>query len=731
MISNRLSTRSSFRWLLLAVALFGGYYSLAIVGLKLAVLDYTAALLWPAAGFAVGFLYRFGLHFAVIVAAAAFTINFPHQQWPIALGIGLGNASGMALCAAALRRTGDTMRFEHLRGARIFLFVAILTMPVGALNSAIWLYGAGRIGADQFAESFFFWYLGDLAGVLMVAPFILAWPASVAATKTASFRIVLLVLIASCSFLYLGFVPLGTWLIALAFVPFLTTIRVAATSGAGAASMHLSILLVFVVYSLLQGTGPSQFLSPESRIFGAWGFLMALAVGVLMTAGIINERKTTMKLMEVGEASYKALVEDNPALICRFHRDGRLGFANETFRRQMGLETGHTACADFYQVSGLSVVSDFLDRLEHMQANDPAVMVDCLFRGRWYRWSARAVSESSGVGMEFHAVGLDVTDQVRSETERRRIEGQAVQTQKFESVGLIAGGIAHEFNNLFTTVIGNAELAEQMLPASSEIAPMLQDVRKSAQRAAELTQQLLNYSGRNTHERGLVDLSEVVRSVRNLLGVAVPKRCRFEIDLAENLPLVEGDDGRLRQLLMSLVSNAGEAADETNGTVTLQTRLVYFNPAHDPRWKVRGPASKGWHVLLQIDDAGTGMKPGVLARIFEPFFTTKVPGRGLGLAAVLRIVHDHGGGIGVCSREGRGTSIRVIFPARDHIDTEPDNQAVHALNCSYCGTLDSTADETPPEGYAALPPYASLGEHPQTGWSSHVRSRSQKIKLNG
>ena len=301
---------------------------------------------------------------------------------------------------------------------------------------------------------------------------------------------------------------------------------------------------------------------------------------------------------------------------------------------------------------------------------------------------------------------------------------QLTESQRLATIGTIAAVIAHEFNNLLTAVLGNAELAEMILPPGSEVLPLLADVRIGARRAAELSQQLLNYSIRGTRPSGPLDLSEAIRGVRDLLGVAVSRRCPLHIDLAEGLPLIAADESRIRQLLTSVVSNAGEAASDTGGAVTLRTRCVFHTPGEGP--PIHGELARGWHVLVQIDDRGSGMSPEARRRVFEPFFSTKFPGRGLGLAAVLGIMLDHGGGIRVCSTEGCGTSVSMFFPPLDPAATglgRPENAPAHDPDCRFCEPSGVVSDACA----VARPPLPWCGLA-RTGWSSSVRSQSRRLK---
>lgn len=259
----------------------------------------------------------------------------------------------------------------------------------------------------------------------------------------------------------------------------------------------------------------------------------------------------------------------------------------------------------------------------------------------------------------------DVTARREREDEQRRLKRQLQDAQKLESLGILAGGIAHDFNNILTAVLGNASLALEMLPADSEVRPLIESVDHAAQRAAELTNQMLAYSGRGRFIVGPVDLSGVVREMAPLLESSIGKRVRLELDLLARLPAANADVTQIRQVALNLITNAAEALDDAPGTVTVRTGVVGAGAGADVRTSTGVPGTE--YVYLEVQDTGCGMDQETQAKIFDPFFTTKFTGRGLGLAAVAGIVRAHGGDIQVRSSPGGGSTFRVLFPASTEV----------------------------------------------------------------
>ena len=235
---------------------------------------------------------------------------------------------------------------------------------------------------------------------------------------------------------------------------------------------------------------------------------------------------------------------------------------------------------------------------------------------------------------------------VRDMTDRRRLEEQFRESQKFETIGTLAGGVAHDFNNLLTSIMGNASLVLDALPGSNAHRQKLEDIVRAGQRAAELTHQLLAYSGKGRHFMQKVELSSLIERVETLIEATVPRRVSLEVRLERGLPRIDADPNQVQQVVLNLVSNAAEAIDDASGTIFITTG-----------------ADPSGYVYLEVQDSGCGMDTLTRTRMFDPFFTTKFTGRGLGLAAVAGIARSHKANIQVQSTPGKGSTFRVSFPA--------------------------------------------------------------------
>ncbi len=254
----------------------------------------------------------------------------------------------------------------------------------------------------------------------------------------------------------------------------------------------------------------------------------------------------------------------------------------------------------------------------------------------------------------------DITDRRRAEEERRRLDAQMVHTQKMESLGLMAGGVAHDFNNLLASVLGNASLAVLRLPADSPARPLLREIENAAQRASELTQQLLAYSGKGKFHIQPLSLDAMVREMTSLLHTVVSKKATFQLDLQP--AAIEGDPTQIRQIVMNLITNASDALEGRSGIIAISTRSRQMERDELHSTFVQHELPAGPYACLTVADTGCGMTPETMSRMFEPFFTTKFTGRGLGLAAVVGIVRGHRGALHVDSAPGRGTTMQLYFP---------------------------------------------------------------------
>jgi len=253
---------------------------------------------------------------------------------------------------------------------------------------------------------------------------------------------------------------------------------------------------------------------------------------------------------------------------------------------------------------------------------------------------------------------------VRDNTERRKFEAHLEQTQKLESLGLLAGGIAHDFHNLLAGIMINASVRLAELDKDDATAPYLREILRSSERASVLTRQMLDYAGKGRFVAEHTDLNELITDISVLVRSTLPKRVELTVSLTDDSAYVDGDPGQIQQLIMNLLINAGEAIPEGRpGAVTLRTEVRDFTADELRQYSASLQPEPGKYCVIVITDNGSGMDETTRFRMFDPFFTTKFTGRGLGLAAALGIIKRHHGAIRVDSEVGRGTSFHVLFPA--------------------------------------------------------------------
>ena len=330
----------------------------------------------------------------------------------------------------------------------------------------------------------------------------------------------------------------------------------------------------------------------------------------------------------------------------------------------------------------MSAVNAAISRLSDFEMEFRFIRTDG--ETRWMLARGHVYACESGKASRIAGVGMDITD-------RRKLEEKVRHAAKLESLGVLAGGIAHDFNNLLTGILGNASLLKEMIPAAGSTG-LLSNVIRASERAAQLSRQMLAYSGRGQFSVQPIDLSRQVREFVNFIETTIPKNVAIKLRVDESLPMVEGDEGQLQQVIMNLVVNAAEAIGERDGWVEVSTRI---ETAAVPLASDLLPSQElppGEYVVLQVSDNGHGMDDATRLKIFDPFFTTKFTGRGLGLAAVLGIIRGHRGTIRVISHPGIGTCFQVYFPSTGR-KVERDLRALSNDGIHGSGTVLIVDDE--------------------------------------
>jgi PAS domain S-box-containing protein len=302
--------------------------------------------------------------------------------------------------------------------------------------------------------------------------------------------------------------------------------------------------------------------------------------------------------------------------------------------------------------------------------------IEC--RIAWPNGSVRAVHARGVASRNENGQSARIVGTVQDVTERWQLQEQLQQSQKMEAVGQLAGGVAHDFNNVLTAIKSFSELVAIELPEDSPLRSDVKEITAAADRAAALTRHLLAFSRRQMLQPVVLDLNGVVDGVTKLLARLIGVEVHCETALAPDLGHVLADPMQLEQVVINLAVNARDAMPN-GGTLTLETANVAVDQRHASRLSGVEAAEPGEYVVLTVSDTGEGMDPAVRARIFEPFFTTKETGKGtgLGLSTVYGIVRQSGGYVSVYSEVGRGTTFRIYLPrVADNIQVQAPKPVV-------------------------------------------------------
>jgi PAS domain S-box-containing protein len=390
-----------------------------------------------------------------------------------------------------------------------------------------------------------------------------------------------------------------------------------------------------------------------------------------------DERKHAEDALREGEKRYRAVVEDMPAMICRFMPDGLLTFVNSYY------------CSFFMKYKEELIGQNFFDFIPEDEKEKVKKIFQSMNRKRptvvqeyqvveqdgtksWQEWTYRALFDEHDQLMEYQAIGRDITEQKVAQDERNKLERQLYQAQKIEAIGTLAGGIAHDFNNILSAVIGHSELAMLYLPKKSKARQNLKKILDSAYRARKLVNLIQTISLEGEAEPKPVQIHLIVNEALKLLRASLPATIDIHQSIAIESDTVLCDPGHIHQVVMNLCANAQYAMRENGGTLSLTLTPQDINSHTAASYPDIHP---GPYVKLTVSDTGYGMDRSTIERIFDPYFTTKEidMGTGLGLAVVHGIVKSYGGKINASSQPGKGTTFEILFPRMvDPIEEESE-----------------------------------------------------------
>lgn len=348
-------------------------------------------------------------------------------------------------------------------------------------------------------------------------------------------------------------------------------------------------------------------------------------------------------------------------------RDGRVLFLNNAFSRAAGLKRGEKPSypGDLVVREDQAAVADAVRRF----AMGPQMSGDIAVRLRNEPDEPTALSLAGVRGLGEAAVLLSLKDN----SEESKLKRQVAQATKMQAIGQLAGGVAHDFNNILTAIIGHCDLMLMRHAPGDSDYDDLQQIKSNSNRAAGLTRQLLAFSRQQTLRPQILQLPDIVADVSNLLKRLLGESVRLEVSHGRNLGAVRADPGQLEQVIVNLAVNARDAMPD-GGTLNIQTYGVPAAKVREMRQEILPPAD---YTALRVSDTGLGIPPDILSKIFEPFFTTKELGKGtgLGLSTVYGIVKQSGGYIFAESELGRGASFVIYLPVYQGADMEQTAQA--------------------------------------------------------
>jgi len=394
-----------------------------------------------------------------------------------------------------------------------------------------------------------------------------------------------------------------------------------------------------------------------------WSYPMYKAgelVGAVVTFLDISERKQAEQALRQSEKKYRKLFENATYGIYRSNPDGALLDVNPALVTMLGYSSKEELLT---RDLNRDIYEDPAARRAILDRYGPSGRVD----GAEVNWKRKdgkiiAVRLSGGVGRGENGLVSHFEVIVEDITERRSLEQQFRQAQKMEAVGMLAGGISHDFNNLLSVILGNTELLLETIESGTH-RHYAEEIKKATSRAAQLTRQLLAFSRKQVLYPTLLDLNTIVGDIGKILQRLIGEDVQIVTDLRTSLGSIRADRGQIEQILMNLATNARDAMPN-GGRFTIRTENAELGPDELARYPYVKP---GRYVRLSVSDTGVGMTDAICHRVFEPFFTTKAQGHGtgLGLATVYGIVKQSAGYIWVSSAPGAGASFDIYLPRID------------------------------------------------------------------
>jgi PAS domain S-box-containing protein len=380
----------------------------------------------------------------------------------------------------------------------------------------------------------------------------------------------------------------------------------------------------------------------------------------------VAERRLAEKSARASESKFKCLSENSPEIIYTLEYEGSFSYVNPAWEKVLGYNITEVKGKYFIDFAPEEDVRKYVGLFKRIRDKKETI-TDVVGTLIHKDGSPRLFNLSGAPNLDEDGNVTGMVGLLKDITEKVKLQTQLFQAQKMEALGILAGGVAHDFNNILSAIIGYSELASLIVSDNEELNNCIDQVLKASQRAKELVCQILSFSPQSQEKLKPVEIRIITKEVLKLLRASLPSTIEIEQDIDPESGIIEAVPTQIHQLLMNLCTNAAAAMGADGGLLQISLRNEKITNVHEKMYLDIDP---GFYVVLTVRDTGQGMTPDIMGKIFDPYFTTKEKGKGtgLGLAVVHGIVKGLHGGIAVESKPGVGTTFRAYFPV---LEAEP------------------------------------------------------------
>jgi len=373
----------------------------------------------------------------------------------------------------------------------------------------------------------------------------------------------------------------------------------------------------------------------------------------------ITERKRAEEALRESEEKLNTLLDATSEIVFLVKPDGTLLAINDAMAQSLGREKSELLGTNVFEAAPPEIADDRVARLRSAVASRKPLHGEVSLAGRFFDHSVYPILDDDGNVNQVAVFAKDITERKLLEEEKALLEERCNQAEKVESIGRLAGGVAHDLNNLLTPILGYGEILLTDLGSDDKRREAVDEILKAGFRARDLVRRLLAFGRKQLLEYKPVDMNQAVSGFEQLLRRTIREDIQIKVIRSPDLPSVLADIGQMEQVIMNLAVNAADAMPE-GGHLIIETAPATLNQEYAAKHEGVAP---GEYVLLSVSDTGCGMDVELREHVFEPFFSTKGDqGTGLGLATVYGIVKQHGGNIWVYSEPGKGTTFKIYLP---------------------------------------------------------------------